>query len=132
MPDPLIISRQAAADSGKNRFFTGKPCRKGHTSERYVTNGCCVACLGKHFKVRRNPWTDKLVPFTNNNLWTLNGFSKQHRVALRVYLQHCIFEYIRAQIAQEPLAYRAEVEAAMQEIENRGRFATHEDASNTD
>lgn len=123
MPDPAIISRQQAADSGKLKFFTGKPCRHGHMAERYVTNGGCTACLGKHFKVRRNPWTGRLVPFSNNSLWTLNGFSKEERVTLRVYLQHCIFEYIRARIAKESLDERAIIEAAMQEIEERGRYA---------
>lgn len=132
MTDETVISRREAADSGKYFFFTGKPCKHGHISKRYTSTGGCVACLNSTYKVRRNPWTDKLVPFSNSNLWTLNGLSKEQRVALRVYLQHCIFEFVRIQIAQQPLAYKAEVEAAIDEIENRNRFATHEDASNTD
>lgn len=31
--------------AGENRYFTGKPCVKGHTVERYVLNGACTACI---------------------------------------------------------------------------------------
>lgn len=29
---------------GLSRFYTGRACRSGHFSERYVSNGQCVAC----------------------------------------------------------------------------------------
>jgi len=28
----------------RNRYFTGKPCRRGHISERYASNATCVEC----------------------------------------------------------------------------------------
>lgn len=40
-----IISRDDAHKSGQRRFYTGKPCKKGHLSERQVTNGGCIACM---------------------------------------------------------------------------------------
>lgn len=40
-----ILSRKDAAFSGLPRFFTGKPCKYGHLSERYVTTGACIQCL---------------------------------------------------------------------------------------
>jgi hypothetical protein len=33
------------------RYFTGKPCHKGHISERYVTSGTCIDC--QHVKRMR-------------------------------------------------------------------------------
>jgi hypothetical protein len=39
-----IISKKEAKDLGLNRYFTGKPCKHGHLSERYMCNGC-VSCL---------------------------------------------------------------------------------------
>lgn len=39
------ISRNEAVNSGLPRFFTGKPCKYGHLSERYVTTGACIQCL---------------------------------------------------------------------------------------
>lgn len=40
----LIVSRQAAIANGLVRYFTGKPCRRGHVAERQLTNGSCVEC----------------------------------------------------------------------------------------
>jgi hypothetical protein len=38
------ISAIAAAKVGLVRYFTGKPCRKGHVAERYVKSSQCVPC----------------------------------------------------------------------------------------
>lgn len=37
------ITRAAARASGLPRYFTGKPCSKGHVAERYIS-GLCVPC----------------------------------------------------------------------------------------
>ena len=35
------------ATKDKSIFYsTGKPCKHGHPSKRYVSNGACVACVG--------------------------------------------------------------------------------------
>lgn len=118
-----VISRRDAADHGYTFFFTGKPCKHGHVAPRYVTTGGCKSCLVGMYKPKVNPWTDKLTPFASSKLWTLADFTREERVTLRVYLQHCIFEYIRKNRATRGLAYMAEVQAAMQDIEERGKFA---------
>ncbi len=41
----IFISRDDAISDGKTRYFTGKPCKKGHTVQRFVANRCCVDCL---------------------------------------------------------------------------------------
>lgn len=41
----LLVTRAEAKAAGKTRYFTGKPCPKGHISERYTTKGTCIACL---------------------------------------------------------------------------------------
>jgi hypothetical protein len=33
-----------AAKAGLKRYYTGKKCKHGHDSERYVYNGHCVEC----------------------------------------------------------------------------------------
>lgn len=40
-----VISRPAARESGLTRYFTNKSCRRGHLSERMVSNTHCVSCL---------------------------------------------------------------------------------------
>lgn len=39
-----VLSRAEAAESGLSRFYTGKPCKAGHFSQRFVSNRQCVAC----------------------------------------------------------------------------------------
>lgn len=38
------ISRKEAICLGLVRYATGKPCKMGHTAERYVSNSRCVIC----------------------------------------------------------------------------------------
>jgi len=39
------IDRQTARDIGHSRYFTGKPCRKGHVAERWVSSLTCIECV---------------------------------------------------------------------------------------
>ena len=39
-----IVTREQAQALGLSRFFTGKPCKNGHLSERSLRDGCCVVC----------------------------------------------------------------------------------------
>jgi hypothetical protein len=39
-----IISRSEALALCLTRYFTGKPCRKGHIAERQASNGNCREC----------------------------------------------------------------------------------------
>lgn len=38
------VTRSEAKAAGKTRYFTGKPCKRGHVVERLVSNCCCVIC----------------------------------------------------------------------------------------
>ena len=38
------IEKEIAINDGKLFYFTGKPCKRGHISERRVNNGDCVKC----------------------------------------------------------------------------------------
>ena len=42
-----IISRDEAELKGQKRFYTGVRCLRGHDSERFVSNGACVACINR-------------------------------------------------------------------------------------
>jgi hypothetical protein len=39
-----VITRQSAKALGLKRYFTGKPCSRGHVAERFVGNCTCSAC----------------------------------------------------------------------------------------
>lgn len=40
------ISRKDAIQKGLSKYYTGKPCRRGHIAERY-TAGACVECVSE-------------------------------------------------------------------------------------
>lgn len=40
----MIVSRQQAIAAGAVRYFTGKPCKRGHIVERTTRGAACVAC----------------------------------------------------------------------------------------
>jgi hypothetical protein len=40
-----VITRQDAREQGLTRYFTGKPCKRGHLSERMTSNGSCWECV---------------------------------------------------------------------------------------
>lgn len=39
-----LITREEAQRQGLYRYFNGKPCRKGHLAQKYVSNMGCVEC----------------------------------------------------------------------------------------
>lgn len=39
-----ITSREQAIEAGESTFYTGKPCKHGHLTERYTINGTCAEC----------------------------------------------------------------------------------------
>lgn len=47
-----ITSKEEAKARGLHRFYTGKPCKHGHNSERYVSSKGCVTCLREYSKKR--------------------------------------------------------------------------------
>lgn len=50
--------RDAAREAGEKFFFSGRPCKKGHFSKKYVSTGDCAACLaerGKELRAQKDP-----------------------------------------------------------------------------
>jgi 5-methylcytosine-specific restriction endonuclease McrA len=39
-----IIDRATAKETGLSTYFTGRPCKHDHISERFVLNGVCCEC----------------------------------------------------------------------------------------
>lgn len=49
---PQIISRKDALALGLRRYYTGKPCKHGHVTERYTRKSTCVACAQEEGRER--------------------------------------------------------------------------------
>ena len=55
-----IITRQQAVENGLSRYYTGKPCKRGHYAERHL-GGQCVECKReyestKQYKLIKRAW----------------------------------------------------------------------------
>jgi hypothetical protein len=50
-----IISREEALEQGLARFYTGKPCVRGHAAPRFVSSKACVVCAREN----QNKWNGK-------------------------------------------------------------------------
>lgn len=54
-----IIEEDAARKQGLSKYFSGKPCRRGHLSERYVSTGACLVCLRTTDKILKDKDPEK-------------------------------------------------------------------------
>lgn len=48
-----LITRQDALSQGLKNYFTGKPCKYGHTTHRLVSSKACSACTNEKLRARR-------------------------------------------------------------------------------
>jgi hypothetical protein len=48
-----VTSRADAIAKGSTRYFTGKPCRRGHIAPRSVASRCCAVCGAAKARVAR-------------------------------------------------------------------------------
>ena len=69
-----IITRKEAKEKGLSRYFTGKPCKHGHMSERTVCNSGCVEC--KNVWKKENP--DWIVQWRQKNEAKIKQYQKQY------------------------------------------------------
>jgi 5-methylcytosine-specific restriction endonuclease McrA len=45
-----VISREEAKALGLNKYYTGRPCSRGHVAERYIINRQCLGCQEQYRK----------------------------------------------------------------------------------
>lgn len=47
-----VITRKRALAQGLRKYFTGKPCKRGHLAERLTSNSHCLECSAQYFAER--------------------------------------------------------------------------------
>lgn len=60
-----IIDRDSAIEEGLVRFFTGVPCKHGHTSDRYTLSGGCVTCMALKVERRHQKIKNRILEIRN-------------------------------------------------------------------
>jgi hypothetical protein len=88
-------TREQAAADGRTFYFTGEPCKHGHTAPRYVSTTGCLDCLTKFRRLKaKNPHTHDLVPYSCPTLWRSKRLDGEQLDGLAKYLQTCIDAYV--------------------------------------
>lgn len=54
-----IISKKDAISLGLKRYFTGKPCKRGHISERNTSKSTCLECKRLHYRKNKEYYSKK-------------------------------------------------------------------------
>lgn len=49
-----IVTRKEARFNLEKKYYTGKPCLRGHLSERFVLTAGCIECDVENKKRRKN------------------------------------------------------------------------------
>lgn len=62
-----IITRKEAVERGLTRYFTGKPCKRAHLSERMVSTMTCVGCKNK--REREIYWSNPTAGAARGRRW---------------------------------------------------------------
>lgn len=84
-------TREQAAAQGRKLYFTGRPCKHGHTAPRYVTTAGCLGCLEKwKHASAKNPYSHDLVPYIPPAAWRSKRLSSEQLKQLDTYVQECV------------------------------------------
>lgn len=49
-----LVTRKEAIAVGMTKYFTGKPCSRGHIKHRYTLTAACVDCIRGYKRVSKN------------------------------------------------------------------------------
>lgn len=86
----MVVTRREAIAKGLKRFFTGRPCKRGHLAERDILNSHCMECYTQYLKDYYLQHREKLIQKTLK--WQRDNpekFKKKMREYMkRAYLQN--------------------------------------------
>ena len=97
--------RNAAILAGENVYFTGKPCKYGHISNRYVTNSQCVECL----KIRTAK-TRERSPDTFKDYNLKSWLKKAYNISVEEYKSLLKIQNNKCSICEKDLAEGSHVD----------------------
>jgi hypothetical protein len=87
-----IISREEAKKQGFFRYFNGKPCKKGHISQKYVSNMGCVECANiknkslDNRKIHKEKYEELGLKFIKSMWWRAKKRSEKTGIEFNIEL----------------------------------------------
>ncbi len=55
----MIVTLQEAVSNGLDRYYTGKPCKRGHVSSRRTSTRACIDCSKMETAKRQELYPDR-------------------------------------------------------------------------
>lgn len=83
-----VVTRDDAHLRGLKRYYTGKPCKRGHQCERFVSNGCCIDCIHK-----KTSGPNQRYDYAKNVGWPPRAIVFDHSLAPTQEQMHAAFLY---------------------------------------
>ena len=123
-----VISRASARAAGLKRYFTGKPCKRGHAVERLVANAQCVTCHWAYCRVQMRERYYKNPAPVRENVMKYYAANREKVATQHKADRTRLAAYQRARFAQNPgmnAAYVAARRAAR--LKATPRWLTAED-----
>ena len=87
-----LISREEAQQQGLYRYFNGKPCRKGHIAQKYVSNMSCVVCRNiknkslEHRKISKEKYEELGSKYIKAMWWRAKKRSEKKKIDFSIDL----------------------------------------------
>lgn len=109
--------RYEARQRGELFYETNEPCKRGHVSRRYTSNGGCVECLGTGKRIAKlDPRIFQPYVLT---LAVDSLLSKDDLIAFDNFMRQCALAHAR----QNKLVLRINEQALQWAIENKRPYA---------
>ena len=79
----MSSERSEAIAAGLTRYFTGKPCPKGHVSDRYTARCVCVEChrlvQAKAYKAKAPQRKKRIAAWAKQNADKVRGYKAAYK-----------------------------------------------------
>jgi 5-methylcytosine-specific restriction endonuclease McrA len=79
-----IISQQDARSAASAHYFTGSPCKNGHLSPRYTSNGMCIECSiayrKLHYKNNKAHYQENKKRWSDDNPHKMREYRRKWRI----------------------------------------------------
>lgn len=125
MSDRELIDCKTAKASGLKKYFTGKPCRRGHIAERLVSCNQCTACTKEVYSVKTEEQKAARAAWFDRNKCRLAAKKKAYAEArsehLAIYYKQYYLSKREDKIAQSKAYYEANKGSILEKGRRRWR-----------
>lgn len=97
--DGTLISRLDAEASGLDRYFDGRPCKRGHIGQRRVVNNRCVVCRALSHKTDRAKIVQRAYNRSDRGKARQRAYDLRRQEARRAWEQSASVKALRHQYA---------------------------------